>query len=45
MELPEKIRQWWSILRMQRWQTLQWCARGGRGAMHFLQIEATTDMS
>lgn len=22
--------QWWSILLMQRWQTLQWWARGGR---------------
>jgi len=40
----EKIRQWWSILRMHRWHMLQWWALGGLGATHFLQIDATTEM-
>jgi hypothetical protein len=26
--------QWWSILMTQRWQMLQWCARGGLKALH-----------
>ena len=29
--------QWWSILRTQRLQVLQWCVRSGLGVWHFLQ--------
>ncbi len=35
----KRIRQWWSIFNTHLLQTLQWCVRGGLGAMHFLHIE------
>lgn len=33
--------QWWSIFRMQRWQTEQWCARSGLMLQHFGHLKNT----
>lgn len=33
--------QWWSILRIQRWHTEQWCARSGLILQHFGHLKNT----